>query len=497
MKFDLKAKIELSKKTNKKIVSDVKDWIKGFDKKIGEEARASLSSAKKDFLNVRIKSESHKRPHFILLRLKNALSKAIGKKHKVGVRGLKIKNYTIEFKVDKKPKKKFEIPLVKKISFKGKNVKLRIDPSIDIDLIEKGGVDRIINLVEEKIQKQYWGGKDEHAEELWRSKKKQPVWEKDPTKEMVDKRWIERFGRGVWLHTPTSTRILRAFEEIVMEEIIEKFGFQEMILPKTIPLEVWLKTGHIPGVAPSIYYLYQAKSVDPKDWEDFSDYCKITLQAPEKLLDDKLEGPIGGMCFAQCIPFYWHFRGKKIDPKNFPIKIWDASGTSHRWEAGGLHGIDRDSEFHRVELVWMGAPDQVKKIKEKLVKAYKHVFQNILDLEWRTKKVTPWYAAQAGDYEWEEGSKGTIDFEAWLPFKGGREDSEWLEFQNITVAGTKFSDAWNFETMKGNEVWTGCSGVGLERWMAAFLAQKGLNPKKWPKKFREKVGKLPDTWSFA
>jgi len=106
--------------------------------------------------------------------------------------------------------------------------------------------------------------------------------------------------------------------------------------------------------------------------------------------------------------------------------------------------------------------------------------------------VTPWYMAQTGEKGVEEAKeKGTIDFEGWLPWRGSRKESEWLEFQNLTVAGTKFSDAFKFKIRPSKEVWTGCSGIGLERWMSVFLSQKGLDPKNWPGSFRDYISSLP------
>ena len=91
--------------------------------------------------------------------------------------------------------------------------------------------------------------------------------------------------------------------------------------------------------------------------------------------------------------------------------------------------------------------------------------------------------------------KGTIDFEAYLPYRGTREDSEWLEFQNLSILGDKFIKPFNIKAQK-QELWSGCSGIGLERWTAAFLAQKGLDPGKWPDKFNEKIGEMPKGVEF-
>jgi seryl-tRNA synthetase len=91
------------------------------------------------------------------------------------------------------------------------------------------------------------------------------------------------------------------------------------------------------------------------------------------------------------------------------------------------------------------------------------------------------------------GSKsvGTIDYESFMPYREG-----WLEFQNVSVNGDKYPTGFSVKSQSGSELWSGCSGVGLERWASALLAQKGLDPKNWSPAFRKIVGELPRGFSF-
>jgi len=111
--------------------------------------------------------------------------------------------------------------------------------------------------------------------------------------------------------------------------------------------------------------------------------------------------------------------------------------------------------------------------------------------------VTPWYMQQAGKLGGEvEQDTGTIDFEAYMPYRGDRKKSEWLEFQNLSILGDKYVKAFNIKAQK-SELWSGCSGIGLERWTTVFLAQKGLNPDKWPEGFRKYLDKIPEGINFV
>ncbi|MEM7821241.1 MAG: aminoacyl--tRNA ligase-related protein [Candidatus Aenigmatarchaeota archaeon] len=443
-----------------------------------------------------IEGTRYLRPHDAMLRLRNFLAERLGEKQ-VGIRNMIIKEYEISYVPARMPKKDIRVmvPWFKDSLKKGEELIIRLQ-NLDSTAIEDRYVERILSRVEEKINLQFYGGKSEHWELIWQSPKRKPVWDKDPSEEMERLGWIKRFSTGVWLHTPITTKIMRVMEQIVKREVIKPLGFEEVILPKTTPLEVWLRTGHIPGSSNSMFYVSRPEKMDPQYWEDFSDYVKVTNKIPYEMLREKITFPTLGICFSQCPPFYWYFEKKAIPEKGLPIKVWDNSGVSYRWEGGGLHGIERDCEFHRIEIIWMGKKEQAIEIKEQIIEKFKQIFNKILEIEWRMVWITPWYMVQAGEVGEIEKEKGTIDFEGWLPWRGTREKSEWLEFQNVTVAGTKFSDAWNFKTDKGNEVWTGCSGVGLERWMAVFLAQKGLEFEKWPKEFKKAIKKIPSGFLF-
>jgi seryl-tRNA synthetase len=189
-------------------------------------------------------------------------------------------------------------------------------------------------------------------------------------------------------------------------------------------------------------------------------------------------------------------QGETISSQSLPVKVFDRSGTSHRYESGGIHGIERVDEFHRIEIVWVGDRNQVSEEAQKLEKRYTRIFNDILDLEWRMARVTPWFMAQEGLIDASSDlSVGTVDYEAYLPYRGERAESEWLEFQNVSVNGDKYPRGFNVKTQKG-ELWSGCSGIGLERWAATFFAQKGLDIELWPPKFAKLVGELPEGIQF-
>ena len=443
-----------------------------------------------------IVSEGVVRPHNILLNLKNNVAKEFGKQYHIGVREIKINSYNIEFDLEKKPLEKIGIPFAD-VETRDKHVTLLLKDVSD-EFLQRNYIDRMITRIREKVDNQYYEGKGEFWKLIWKSDEKKPVWDKDPTEEMVRRGWLKQGPtKGKWFYRPEATAILKTMEKIAIEEVLKPLGFKEIIESNIVPFDVWLRTGHLEGMPSEFYYVCEPATRDVEKWERFIDLTKITKEIPFDELKKNISMPVGGICYAQCPVIYWSFKGKTIAEKSLPVLVYENTVVSCRYESGGRHGIERVDEFHRIEPVYIGTRDQLLKLREKLLDRYKHVFNDIFDLEWRMAWVTPWYMQQAGKIGGEvEQDTGTIDFEAYMPYRGDREKSEWLEFQNLSILGDKYVKAFNVKAQK-SELWSGCSGIGLERWTTVFLAQKGLDPSKWPEGFRKYLDKIPEGISFV
>ncbi len=494
MRFKLDCAMKLSKPVEadiKEIIASAADLLKKGAPD-GEGAVIEKCGISGDEIQMTITSGRYVRPHNAVFRLKNHLCAELGKRYKVGVREIHGKRYTIEFELENEPKKEIKIPYAE-VSFSGKKCKLDIK-NVDENFLQDNFADRMINLVKEKADAELYEGKGEHWELLWEGKKRDYKWAKDPTKEMEKLGWIMHRGRGQWIFGPTVTRIIKTFESIVVDELIKPLGFEEVIIPKAVTWDVWKRSGHAKSIYPEVYFLCPPQTRDKEFWEDITDEFKITGEVPAEKIKEKIKAPIGGVSYAQCPPLWPYFAGKTIADDSLPIKVFDRSGPSMRYESGGIHGIERVDEFHRIEIVWIDKEEKLMETHAKLLEAYRHIFNDILLLECRIARVTPWFMAQEGMIGVSEKKDvGTTDFESYLPYKG--RDSPWLEFQNLSNNGDKYPKGFNVKAQHG-ELWSGCTGIGLERWLATFTAQHGLDPAGWPKEFAKRAGKLPDGIKF-
>lgn len=442
-----------------------------------------------------IESGAYTRAHDALFRFRKQIAPKLGK-FRIGIREIAVRHFSVtmrgrfpeNFRVP-------QLPFIQNASFAGDT--FSFDFAVTAADLENRIPDRFIRLVEEKIEAAAYGGKGEHWELIFESGPKPRHFGGDPTAEMIQRGWIKHApARGQWIFGPQAVQLFRAFETIVMEEIIQPLGFSEMIFPKMVPWEVWMRSGHAKGVYPEIYYICTPKTRDPAYWEDIGDYFKVTGEVWVDEIRKRIDGPIGGMCYAQCPPFWPFVQGETLANDCLPIRVFDRSGTSHRYESGGIHGIERVDEFHRIEILWLGTPEQTVETADRLHEVYTRVFCDLLELEWRSAKVTPWFMAQEGMVETDTscgcgGRIGTTDYEAFLPYS-----TSWLEFQNVSINGDKYPKGFNVKIQSGSDCWSGCSGIGLERWTAAFLAQKGLDAGQWPEKIAKLVGEPKNLFKF-
>ena len=500
MKFDLRCRFSLSKG-----IEGADGFLKEFVEKAnsellkrksapGGEARIDEWSAGGDGIEMRIISEGNMRSHEGAVRIRKALGSELGKAYRVGIRELTIIDYVINIELEQKAMREFDIPFAE-LKIDGNEVEMRIKDKGE-EFLRDNYVDRMINLVREKVKSQYYEGKKEYWELIWKSGEKEPAWNDDPSEEMQKLGWLAPGStKGKWFYRPPAAAIMRAMERIAIENVIKPLGFREVIEPMHVTFDTWIKTGHLEGMPGEIYYICEPESREMEEWERFVDLLKITKRVDEEEMMKHLKPPREGVCYAQCPNIYTALAGRTLAEEELPLLLFERSTPSDRYEAGGKHGIERVDEFHRIEVVYIGAREHLMELREKIMERYSHVFNKILDLEWRMAKVTPFYLQQAGIVEKEEDEiRGTIDFEAWLPYRGDR-SKEWLEIQNVSIVGDKYTKAFNIKGQR-NELWSGCSGIGLERWMVAFLAQKGMEPGEWPREFKKYLPELPDMPKF-
>lgn len=499
MKFQLKAVGTLNREVTaaefQKIVDEANGELLLRGVPSGKEAEGARLEARVAGPNVflTITSGRYARAHDALLRLVNFFKEKLGRAFKTGFKSLEIESYVVDgVELPMEALQQIVLPpLVKRIGVEGKEASIEFQ-GLTIDLLRKGVVENVMELVVDKIKQQHYEGKGEMKEYTWRSAERPMLYSKDPAEELEARGWMRRaHGKGQWVYGVNFTLLVTALKALFREHVYEPLGFKEMIFPKFEPWAVPMASGHAKSIYPDAYFVAVPKVSTPKAWEDITDHFRVFREVPtEKILGKTAS--VGIMSYAQCPPFWQYLDGKTLADESLPLRIYDWSGPTYRNEAGGTSGITRLEEFHRIETMFIGYPEQVKIAAKEFDEAVTKLLDQVLEIEFRKCKVKPWWMAQERSTEETVGLEvGTIDYDAYLPFRGSKEEAEWLEIQNVSVIGEKYPKAFGVKAQKG-DLWSGCAGTGIQRWIVTLLSQKGFDPANWPAAMREKIALAPD-----
>jgi seryl-tRNA synthetase len=433
--------------------------------------------------------------------MKKFLAIELGKKFRIGIRKVIVQKISFRMPLEEETPQNFidEIlssSYVKSVKKEEQSLIIILHEISEHDL-KINVPDRIINECKDlsssiRVKKHDSAAKKEVQPIVRKSKPKRIKFSKDPMDEALKIGWIKEFpGRGQWIYTTPYSQLFDIIKEILLNEIAKKLKFQPFMLPKVIPLEVMKKMpGYLEDIPEGMYYIFPPPR-DPNNFKTFKEKVKATKEVPREELKKTLKNPDYVLAPAQCEAF-WQFYGEEIlDIKQLPYKLYDCSGYTYRWEGGGVEGMVRLQEFQRIELTYLGNPKQVVQIRDEIVDECIRVVDNILDMEWRITSAIPFWAKE-GTIDFDPHDSKNIaayDLEIYLPYRGDRENSEWLEIAGCFVHKLKFVNSFKIKEMKKREIWTGCTGLGVTRWIAAFLSTHGFEVKNWPKAVKIKFDK--------
>ncbi|MBS7643383.1 serine--tRNA ligase [Candidatus Bathyarchaeota archaeon] len=446
-----------------------------------------------------IESGSHVRATAAALRIRKALAAVLGAKFKIGIRGLEVSDFVVTLPVlgtvpEATLEKIRKLPSISDVRVEQNHLHLMFRSLTDAEL-KRGIPDRTLELIEKRLEEALKPKPVVQAPLIpvvRQSPQKAIRFEDDPVKVAIEQGWIKEFpGRGQWIYTPPFACLSEVIESFLIDEIVSKLDFKPFMLPKLIPLEVMkLMPGYLDNIPEGMYYVCPPPR-DPDSFERFKEAFKVTREVPRRELKRVIKDPDYVLDPAQCTPLWYFFSHETIDIEDLPYKFYDRSGWTYRWEGGGVEGLVRLQEFRRIELVYFDVPDGVVKIRDSIVDECVRVADRILDLEWRVVAATPFFMRGgeiAGDI-YDSRNVAAYDIEIYLPYRGPRETAEWLEIAACFVHKTKFIEAFKIRELKNREFWSGCTGLGVSRWVAAFLSEHGFNPDNWPKEVEKRFNR--------
>ena len=163
-----------------------------------------------------------------------------------------------------------------------------------------------------------------------------------------------------------------------------------------------------------------------------------------------------------------------------PIKVFETLG-GYQWRCEKeeeLHAFDKLLEYLKLEHVYIGYPNQVVEARKTQKKQYIKLFNKIGFL-YRITVGAPCHSSPINTKRYEKASNldeiPLYDFEFYIP-----KEKKWLEVCGTCIEEDENTNAYGIQTITGKKVWSGCSGVGLNRLVYSFLSQFGFQEENYP-----------------
>ena len=275
-----------------------------------------------------------------------------------------------------------------------------------------------------------------------------------PPVDLEEKGIIGEFTTGQYVILPKGMQILNRIYELLNEYVTKPLNFEEVVLPKMAPVGTFKKASLVDFPDGK-----QRQTNFPWTWDQYL-LAAVPFRETEGVKETYILDPL------QCTVFYQFFEGKTVDVTKKPLKWYDRSGPTYRNEnLKDLFPGVKQREFHRSEFVFLGTKEQVIQTREQTLKQLEALCQ-YLKLNYRI--VVGGSCHRLEDHEVREPTSmediPVKDIEIYCP------DYGYLEVSGNALMDNVLTSRFSISGSNGEELWSGCSGVGLNRLMYAMIS---------------------------
>lgn len=266
-------------------------------------------------------------------------------------------------------------------------------------------------------------------------------------------------GSGQYVMLPKGARLINAVRTMLSREIGTGMGFEEIILPKAAPLDTFRKAGLLGR------------------WDSYL-ISATPYSSTKGVTDSYILDPL------QCTALYQFLENRVYSSESLPLKWLDSSGPTYRNEdSDRLEPLIRQREFHRSEFVYIGSRKQVTEARGECISRMESMCAE-LGLGYRIVVGSGCYQVQEGELESPKNTDEIpiLDIEVYCPDMGG---GTFLEVAGCAVLAAMITSRFNIRGEDGQALWSGCTGIGLERMAYAIIANHGTDSAYYPDIIRE------------
>lgn len=324
----------------------------------------------------------------------------------------------------------------------------------------KEETERKLNEFVKQMEEEYMEVK---AKTIFSNESKDKLKEIDIYQELLDKEMVVEYGNGLIGFGGEFLEKYNSFEH-VFQSWGKKLGAKEYVYPDFIDIRSLNKYKYLSQFPNHIMFASHLKE-DIRTIYDFSETISTDMNC---LNDQYIDRPEYINKTSVCVHVYKQYEDKKIDLEH-PIVI-SSLGKCKRFESLNMSKIERLMDFSMHEIVFIGSEEFVLKKREEVIELAKE-FISELDLTANIKTSNdPFFTSEYKSKAMlQKKFKLKYELNVLLPYNN-RE----ISVGSFNYHGTYFSDAFNIRDLNNKPVYTGCVGFGVERFVYAYLSQKGF-----------------------
>lgn len=292
----------------------------------------------------------------------------------------------------------------------------------------------------------------------------------NPMPELLARREVVQEGEGFFAIGPLLTMVMD-YIETRMLEIAQGERATPHRFPALISSEFLEKVQYFKNFPHSLAFVsHLNENVDDIDRFAREAHCcgpvvKVdpsVMAAPKAMLSPTI-----------CHHLYHMLEGVHIDEEGL---VATAFGHCFRYESRNMNALERVWNFTMRELIYVGDEDFVEAGINRAREAFEIVLAD-LDLDYAVMTANdPFFVGTYRDQAaYQAAFELKYEVRASLPYAG----------HSIAIASQNrhrnfFGRTLDIRDHRGDHACTGCFGVGYERLALAFVAQHGLDHKRWP-----------------
>ncbi|MBV9763725.1 MAG: hypothetical protein JOZ48_02680 [Acidobacteriaceae bacterium] len=290
------------------------------------------------------------------------------------------------------------------------------------------------------------------------------VWE-----EAQQRKWVFDAGLGqVSLRGP-AFGLFQYFEHTFREMAEKQFRADERRFPTLIPADVLGRVGYFGSFPQGITFVSHLH----EDFDLLDDFSRANKEGPLTFPNkDVLDRPCHCLTPVVCYHCYRMLENETIPPNE--VRSFTAVGSCFRYESRNTTSLERLWDFTLREFIFVGSREGVKQKRQQSMDAVKAWVEELkLAVTFETAS-DPFFTADFSEKTYFQ-LLSDLKYEMRVQIAPDRS----IAAGSFNLHNDFFGKT--FQISSGEvTAFSSCVGFGIERWICAFLSQKGFDVKQWP-----------------